>query len=195
MAKVWIGDYVSFDAATQRADLLPLLTCLRFAVDRARSVDFFLKGILTDRGGPAGGDPGWSIHWITDAEDALFPVEWKRCMVLLGTHALGCYEAWTHQPFSDLDPPCSYYAEDIVRLHAREVLGNFRNVHPERADEVDAAIRHLGLRNKSDLSAFPNVQRTMVADYRITTAIPPDRERIVSEIFFDDMQWAAVNQE
>lgn len=35
----------------------------------------------------------------------------------------------------------------------------------------------------------------MTTDYRITTANPPDRERTVSEIFFDNVQWAEVNQE
>ena len=153
MAKVWIGDYVSFDATTQSVELLPLLTCLRFAVDRSRPVDFFLNKILTtnrDDGllAGAGGDPGWGIYWVIEESDALFPEDWKRCMAQQPPDTLGCYEAWTHQPFSDLDPPCAYYAEDVVRLHVREVLGNFRAAHPERAREVDATIRHLGLGNE-----------------------------------------------
>ncbi len=35
----------------------------------------------------------------------------------------------------------------------------------------------------------------MSAQYRITIASPPDREYLVAEIFFDDVQWAEVNRE
>lgn len=31
--------------------------------------------------------------------------------------------------------------------------------------------------------------------HRILLASPPDRERLVAEIFFDDIQWAEINQE
>jgi hypothetical protein len=35
----------------------------------------------------------------------------------------------------------------------------------------------------------------MSLGFRITVASPPDREELVAEIFFDDVQWAEVNQE
>lgn len=31
--------------------------------------------------------------------------------------------------------------------------------------------------------------------WRITVASPPDRERLVAEIFFGSVQWAEINQE
>jgi hypothetical protein len=31
--------------------------------------------------------------------------------------------------------------------------------------------------------------------YQIFISSPPDREKLVAEIFFDDLQWAEVNQE
>ncbi len=31
--------------------------------------------------------------------------------------------------------------------------------------------------------------------YRICIASPPDREYLVAEIFFDDVQWAEINRE
>ncbi|RYF30454.1 MAG: hypothetical protein EOO23_05110 [Comamonadaceae bacterium] len=101
---------------------------------------------MTGKDGPGGGDPGWSIHWIPEADEALFPEDWRKCMAQLPASEGGCYEAWTHQPISDLDPPCAYYAKEVVRHHIREVLDNFRARHPERAIEVDAAIKRFGLR-------------------------------------------------
>lgn len=35
----------------------------------------------------------------------------------------------------------------------------------------------------------------MSIEWRITVASPPDRERLVAEIFFGDVQWAEINQE
>ncbi len=35
----------------------------------------------------------------------------------------------------------------------------------------------------------------MTQHVRISLASPPDRERLVAEVFFDDVQWAEVNQE
>lgn len=35
----------------------------------------------------------------------------------------------------------------------------------------------------------------MSAPWRVTVASPPDRERLVAEIFFGDVQWAEINQE
>lgn len=31
--------------------------------------------------------------------------------------------------------------------------------------------------------------------YRICISSPPDRERLVAEVFFDDVQWVELNQE
>jgi hypothetical protein len=35
----------------------------------------------------------------------------------------------------------------------------------------------------------------MTQRMRITVASPPDRDRLVAEVFFDDIQWAEINQE
>ncbi len=35
----------------------------------------------------------------------------------------------------------------------------------------------------------------MKARYEISIASPPDREKLVAEIFFGDTQWAEINQE
>ena len=35
----------------------------------------------------------------------------------------------------------------------------------------------------------------MSSEYRITIASPPDREKLVAEIFVGDCQWAEINQE
>ena len=35
----------------------------------------------------------------------------------------------------------------------------------------------------------------MNAIYRIAISSPPDRVKLVAEIFFDDVQWAEINQE
>lgn len=35
----------------------------------------------------------------------------------------------------------------------------------------------------------------MANNYRITVASPPDREKLVAEIFVGDCQWAELNQE
>ena len=34
-----------------------------------------------------------------------------------------------------------------------------------------------------------------MSNHRICIASPPDREKLVAEIFFGDMQWAEINQE
>ena len=34
-----------------------------------------------------------------------------------------------------------------------------------------------------------------MASHRICISSPPDREKLVAEIFFGDMQWAEINQE
>lgn len=137
MAKVRIGHCVYFDAATQSTDLLPLLECLRYAIQPVLPLDRFLKSYLGEPGGAAGGDPGWSIHWIDREEDALFPEDWRRCMAIVPEGDGGCFEAWTHQPISELDPPYAYYPKSTVFHHIREVLGNFRAMHPKWVEEVD----------------------------------------------------------
>jgi hypothetical protein len=135
MAKVRIGNYVDFDAEKQSMDLLPLLECLRFAVDWGRPVDAFLKGILPPgEGGYCGGDPGWEISSSDDDLKNWYDEKGNRL-----------FYAWTHQPVSGLDPCDGYYPVDVVRHHAREVLDNFRARHPDRAAEVDAAIKRLQL--------------------------------------------------
>lgn len=139
MTKVWIGDYVSFDAETQDMVLLPLLECLRYAIRPDRPADFFLKSLLGEDG-PGGGDPGWSIHWIPKESEALFPDAWGLCMSGLPGEG-GCYEAWTNQEISDLDPPCAYYSKLVVYRHVREVLENFRLGNPKREREVDSIIK------------------------------------------------------
>ncbi|MBI4997203.1 MAG: hypothetical protein HZC22_09960 [Rhodocyclales bacterium] len=35
----------------------------------------------------------------------------------------------------------------------------------------------------------------MMEHVRISVSSPPDRERLVAEVFLDDIQWAEVNQE
>ncbi len=35
----------------------------------------------------------------------------------------------------------------------------------------------------------------MKQEFRICISSPPDREHLVAEIFFEDMQWAEINQE
>ena len=35
----------------------------------------------------------------------------------------------------------------------------------------------------------------MSETYRICISSPPDREKLVAEIFFGDLQWAEINQE
>ena len=137
MPKIRIGNYVYFDADTQGTELLPLLECLSYAVERVRPLDRFLKSYLGEPGGSAGGDPGWAIDWIDREEDALFPEDWKRCMATMPEGDEGCFEAWTHQPISDLDPPYAYYPKRVVFHHILETLKNFRAMHPTWANEVD----------------------------------------------------------
>jgi len=155
MAKIRVGYCVYFDAATQSADLLPLLECLGYAIERNRPVDFFLKGIVAREGGPSGGDPGWAIDWVQTESDALFPEEWQRCMAQLAPSEDGCYEAWTDPSVSMLDPPYAYYPRQVVRHHVNEALGNFRIMHPERGAEVDEAIKRLKLPENSALATEP----------------------------------------
>lgn len=145
MTRVRIGNCVYFDAEVQNRNLLPLLQCLRFAIDDGRAVSYFLKGILTDESGPVGGDPGWAIDWIPEAEEALYPDDWRKCMEQQPRTATGCYEAWMDPLTSDLNPSCCYYPASVVRHHVHEVLGNFRALHPDRAAEVDAAIKRFHL--------------------------------------------------
>jgi hypothetical protein len=125
----------------------PLLYGLMFAMSPGWPVDNFLKTIFKADGslGGAGSDPGWSIDWIPEASEALFPEDWTRCMAQLPAGTLGCFEAWTYQPISDLEPPCAYYPEAVVRRHVRRVLDNFRAAHPERAAEVAAVIQRMRL--------------------------------------------------
>lgn len=35
----------------------------------------------------------------------------------------------------------------------------------------------------------------MITNLRICVSSPPDREKLVAEVFLDDVQWAEVNQE
>lgn len=35
----------------------------------------------------------------------------------------------------------------------------------------------------------------MTTDWRVTVASPPDREGLVAEVFFGDVQWAEINQD
>lgn len=137
MTKIRIGNYAYFDAEIQGMDLLPLLECLRFAINDAHPLDFYLKGILPPgKGGYCGGDPGWEIsgsdddlkNWYDDAGNRL-------------------YYAWTNQSVSELDPPDGYYPVDVVRHHVLEVLQNFRALNPGRSSEVDAAIKRFELAN------------------------------------------------
>jgi hypothetical protein len=50
MTKARIGNYVYFDAGKQSMQLLPLLECLRFAVDWGRPVDCYLNTSAGGRG-------------------------------------------------------------------------------------------------------------------------------------------------
>ena len=54
------GDYVCAEADGDE-HLWPLFNCLRFAIETARPLDFYLSGILTGIG-PCGGDPGWTLQ-------------------------------------------------------------------------------------------------------------------------------------
>ena len=35
----------------------------------------------------------------------------------------------------------------------------------------------------------------MITNYKVTIASPPDREHLVAEVFFGDVQWVEINQE
>ena len=144
MVKCRIGNYVYFDRESQSDGLLPLLECLRFAIDRGRSLDCYPTGIVLVSGGPTGGDPGWSIDWIEREDNALFPEDWHKFMA---EHPgeMGCYEAWTYEPVSCLDPPYAYYLRSVVLHHIRDVLKNFRECHSDRSLEVDSVIKRFEL--------------------------------------------------
>lgn len=58
----------------------------------------------------------------------------------------------------------------------------------------------MGLRTRQDnprlLTNKPSPPQSKMKDkHRIGLASPPDREKLVAEIFFGDMQWAEINQE
>lgn len=149
MTKLRIGHCVYFDSVRDSSDILPLLVCLSYAIERNHPVNFYLNSLLGQEG-PSGGDPGWSIHWIDRAEDALFPEDWKRCMKYVPEHEAGCFEAWTEKNISNLDPYCAYYPKNVVFHHTLVALGNFKEAHPERTDEIDEVTKwfsssiHLG---------------------------------------------------
>ncbi|WPB59206.1 hypothetical protein [Xylophilus sp. GOD-11R] len=142
MVKIFIGDYVSFDHEKQSNEILPLLECLIYAITPGRPLDYFLKNILANGFGPTGGDPGWSISWIEEPSDALYPDDWQNFM---NSHAgaSGCFEAWTYQKISMLDPCYAYYDRHTLISEVQAALENIKLRHPDRSHEVDKIIKEL----------------------------------------------------
>lgn len=140
MTKVRLGYCVYFDADRQDAGLLPLLECLSHAIGPRRPIDRFVRHYIGENGGVAGGDPGWSVDWISDANNALFPEAWKRCMNSVPEGDGGCFEAWTDQNISCLDPPYGYYPKSIVLRYTIEALEALSSLHVELKVEIDSLI-------------------------------------------------------
>lgn len=92
-----------------------------------RPLDYLLKKILAKEG-HAGGDPGWEIEHITEADGS------------------SEFFVWTNPDISGLEPSERKYSEDVTMRIIKLCLLEFADAYPNRAGEVNAVLQRYGLR-------------------------------------------------
>ncbi|WP_053937420.1 hypothetical protein [Amantichitinum ursilacus] len=119
-----------------------LFYCVSFALYAASSpLDRHLKGILIeDEFAPSGGDPGWSLNIISDADSAIRPDLWKQHLLTSAENDSTCYEAWADSATSGIPEEAAYYTICEVRKFILMALQNIALKHPHRANEVNQII-------------------------------------------------------
>lgn len=89
-------------------------------------IDHWLMNILIPEGG-LGGDPGWEMEHIPEADGA------------------GSYRVWADPDMSGIEPAEAIYSAEIVYKAVQESLLALGEAHPEKADEVKEIIIHYKL--------------------------------------------------